>query len=150
MGGFLRARGYWDQAAALHQTALAAARQAGDRAGQARRAPRTGRDGSADRGLPAAAASLAQAVALYGRHRRPARPGRRLCQLGIVQRWTGDYSGRHRQPPSRRLRWPAALMTGAAKLAPSNILSAAQQMTGDYLAAAVNLPQALELYRRPR
>ena len=29
MGGFLRARGHWDQAAALYQTALAAARQAG-------------------------------------------------------------------------------------------------------------------------
>jgi hypothetical protein len=36
MAGFLDTRGHWDQAVALHQTALAAARQAGDRAGQAR------------------------------------------------------------------------------------------------------------------
>ena len=36
MAGFLDARGHWDQALALHQTALAAARQAGDRPGQAR------------------------------------------------------------------------------------------------------------------
>ena len=36
MAGFLGGRGYWDQALALHQTALAAARQAGDRPGQAR------------------------------------------------------------------------------------------------------------------
>src|SRR5262249_38598317 len=30
IGGFLAARGHWDQSAALHQIALAAARQAGD------------------------------------------------------------------------------------------------------------------------
>ena len=35
MGGFLLARGHWDQAIALHQTALATARQAGDRPGEA-------------------------------------------------------------------------------------------------------------------
>ena len=35
IGGFLAARGHWDQSAALHQTALAAARQAGDRLGEA-------------------------------------------------------------------------------------------------------------------
>ncbi len=35
ISGFLFARGHWDQSAALHQAALAAARQAGDRAGQA-------------------------------------------------------------------------------------------------------------------
>jgi Tetratricopeptide repeat len=36
MASFLQIRGHWDQAVALHQTALAAARQAGDRPGQAR------------------------------------------------------------------------------------------------------------------
>ncbi|MGH3407596.1 MAG: tetratricopeptide repeat protein, partial [Streptosporangiaceae bacterium] len=35
VGGFLRARGHWDQAAAQYQTALGAARRASDRAGQA-------------------------------------------------------------------------------------------------------------------
>jgi DNA-binding XRE family transcriptional regulator len=35
ISNFLFTRGYWDQAAGLHQAALAAARQAGDRAGQA-------------------------------------------------------------------------------------------------------------------
>ncbi len=35
MSGFLAARGHWDQSAALHQSALAAARQAGDRLGEA-------------------------------------------------------------------------------------------------------------------
>ena len=35
MGGFLRARGHWDQAAEQYQTALIAAREAGDLPGQA-------------------------------------------------------------------------------------------------------------------
>ena len=35
MSGFLAARGHWDQSAALHQSALAAARRAGDRLGEA-------------------------------------------------------------------------------------------------------------------
>jgi hypothetical protein len=35
ISGFLRVHGYWDQAAALNQAALATARQANDRAGQA-------------------------------------------------------------------------------------------------------------------
>ncbi len=35
ISGFLFARGHWDQSAGLHQAALATARQAGDRAGQA-------------------------------------------------------------------------------------------------------------------
>jgi hypothetical protein len=37
MDGFVQTRGYWDQGLVLHQAALAAARRAGDRAGQAAR-----------------------------------------------------------------------------------------------------------------
>jgi uncharacterized membrane-anchored protein len=36
IASFLAVRGHWDQAIVLHQTALAAARRAGDRPGQAR------------------------------------------------------------------------------------------------------------------
>src|SRR5262249_2251410 len=35
ISGFLAARGHWDQSTAVHRTALAAARQAGDRRGEA-------------------------------------------------------------------------------------------------------------------
>jgi hypothetical protein len=38
MDGFVQTRGYWDQGLVLHQVALAAARRAGDRVGQARAA----------------------------------------------------------------------------------------------------------------
>ncbi len=64
IGGFLAARGHWDQFAALHQTALAAARQAGDRLGEADTLAELGilRRHAGD--YPAAAASLARALAL--------------------------------------------------------------------------------------
>ena len=52
MSGFLAARGHWDQSAALHQTALAAARQAGDRLGEADTLAELGAAAAGDRGLP--------------------------------------------------------------------------------------------------
>src|SRR5260221_11983974 len=65
MSGFLSAHGHWDQSVALHRTALAAARRAGDQLGEA--------DTLAGRGVvqpetgdyPAATASLDRALALY-------------------------------------------------------------------------------------
>ncbi len=66
IGDFLRAHGDWDQAAALHRTALAAARQAGDLPGQALALRQLGILARQSGDLPAAAASLTQAVALYG------------------------------------------------------------------------------------
>ena len=52
MSGFLAARGHWDQSAALHQTALAAARQAGDRLGEADTLAELGVLQARDRRLP--------------------------------------------------------------------------------------------------
>lgn len=71
---------------------------------------------------PAAAASLAQAVALYGRVGDRAGQAYALCQQGIMQRWTGNYAA---APPtmSRRSYWPAALMTSGPKPAPSSSLA---------------------------
>ena len=65
MSGFLAARGHWDQSAALHQTALAAARQAGDRLGEADTLAELGACSGTTGDYPAAAASLARALALY-------------------------------------------------------------------------------------
>ena len=69
MGGFLRARGHWDQSAALHQTALAAARQAGDRPGEAGALDELGVLQQQTGDYPAAAASLAQAAGAVPRPR---------------------------------------------------------------------------------
>jgi tetratricopeptide (TPR) repeat protein/transcriptional regulator with XRE-family HTH domain len=147
MGGFLAVHGHWDQAAALHRTALAAARDAGDRAGQAGALLDLGL--LAVRGVgdcAAAAASLAQAAALYGYL--DDRPGqaRTLNQLGWVHTLTGDYRAAitsHQQA--------LALARGAGdRLAEADALGFqgyAHQMTGDYEASAANLDDALALYR---
>ena len=66
MSGFLAARGYWDQSAALHQTALTAARQAGDRLGEADTLTELGVLQEETGDYPAAATTLTRAVALYG------------------------------------------------------------------------------------
>ena len=122
MGGFLVARGHWDQAAALHQTALTAARQAGDQPGQAGTLHDLGVMGTLTGDYPAAAASLAQAVALYGRIGDRAGQAYALCQQGICN------AGPATTPPpspamSRRSYWPAALMTSVQKPAPSSSLA---------------------------
>jgi len=145
MGGFLRTHGHWDQAAALHQTALSAARHAGDTPGQAGTLHELGLMGTLTGDYPAAAASLAQAVALYGDI--GDRPGQAyaLCQLAIVQVVTGDYPAgiaSHQQA--------LALARGSgdqgAEACALQTLGFAQQQTGEYLASAANLADALALY----
>ncbi len=81
ISGFLAARGHWDQSAALHHSALAAARQAGDRLGEA---DTLGTLGELQRGTGdylAAAASLAQALALT------VRPGTSAARHGPSTSW---------------------------------------------------------------
>jgi tetratricopeptide (TPR) repeat protein/transcriptional regulator with XRE-family HTH domain len=146
MGGFLVARGYWDQAAVLHQTALAAARQAGDQPGQAGTLHDLGVMGTLTGDYAAAAASLAQAVALYGCTGDQAGQAYALCQQGMLQRWTGNYSAAlasHEQA--------LALARGSddrrAEAIALKLLSVAQLEVGDYLAPVVDLADALDLYR---
>ena len=75
MGGFLQTRGYWDQGVVLHQAALAAARRAGDRPGQARALMLLSAMQTLTGDNPAAAASHRQALELYrDLGDRPARP----------------------------------------------------------------------------
>ena len=91
MGGFLAARGHWDQFAALHQTALAAARQAGDPLGEAHTLAGLGllRRESGD--YPAAAASHQQALALSRDLGDLLGQAWSLNGLGLVLQETGDY-----------------------------------------------------------
>ena len=146
MSGFLAARGHWDQSAALHQSALAAARRAGDRLGEA--------DALAELGIvqletgdyPAAAASLAQALALYGDLGDLPGQAHALNQLGFLHVLTGDYpaaAASHQQA--------LALARGAgdrlAEAAALNHLGLVQHLTGDYPAAAASQQQALALFR---
>src|SRR5262249_7842274 len=65
MASYLEARGHWDQALALHQIALAAARRAGDRPGQARALMLLGAMQVLTGDFASALASFQQALAVY-------------------------------------------------------------------------------------
>ena len=99
IGQFLAARGHWDQFAALHQTALAAARQAGDQLGEAYTLAELGLLRREAGDYPAAAASLARAVALCGEAGDLSGQGYVLTQLGSVHVADRRLPGRRRQPP---------------------------------------------------
>jgi transcriptional regulator with XRE-family HTH domain len=101
ISGFLTARGHWDQSAALHQSALAAARRAGDQRGEADTLAELGGLQGDMGGYPAAAASLAQALALYGAAGDLLGQAFALNQLGFLRLLTGDYPAAatsHQQP----------------------------------------------------
>jgi tetratricopeptide (TPR) repeat protein/transcriptional regulator with XRE-family HTH domain len=146
LSGFLAARGHWDQSTALHEGALAAARRADDRLGQA--------DAHAGLGFvqremgdyPAAAASLARAMTIYADL--GDRPGRAhaLTELGFLDVLTGDY-----RAAEASYQQALALARGAAdrlgEAAALNHLGLVQQLTGDYLAATASQQEALALFR---
>jgi tetratricopeptide (TPR) repeat protein/transcriptional regulator with XRE-family HTH domain len=146
MVDFLDARGHWDQAAALHQLAVTAAGQAGDRAGQARALTSLGATQGSAGNYRAAAASVTQALALYHDLGDRAGQANALNNLGIVQRWSGDY-----QAAAASCRQALELFRdlghrygqGDALLE----LGAVQMQTGNYAAAAESLQHALALYR---
>jgi tetratricopeptide (TPR) repeat protein/transcriptional regulator with XRE-family HTH domain len=145
IGGFLAARGHWDQSAALHQSALAAARQAGDRLGEADALSTLGVLQRENGSYPAAAASLARALALY--RDIGDRPGQAdaLNELGFLCVLTGDYRA---ATASHQQALLLARGTGdrrAEAHAVSN-LGLVQQLTGDYPAAAASQQQALALF----
>ncbi|HUA28157.1 MAG TPA: tetratricopeptide repeat protein, partial [Streptosporangiaceae bacterium] len=145
MGGFLAARGHWDQSAALHQSALAAAHQAGDRLGEAGALSTLGALQRESGSYPAAAASLARALALY--RDIGDRPGQAdvLNELGFLRVLTGDYraaAASHRQ--ALLLARGAGDRRGEAHSV-SN-LGLVQQLTGDHAAAAASQQQALAVF----
>jgi tetratricopeptide (TPR) repeat protein/transcriptional regulator with XRE-family HTH domain len=146
MGGFLRARGHWDQAADQYQTALSAARLAGDRPGEAGALDELGLLHQLTGNYPAAAASLARAVALY--RDLGDLPGQvyALNHLGLVQTDIADYSAAE---ASHRQACGLARSTGdrLAEAVSITDLGQVQQITGDYAAAAANHERALAMFR---
>jgi tetratricopeptide (TPR) repeat protein/transcriptional regulator with XRE-family HTH domain len=145
-GGFLYTRGYWDQAIALHQIALAAARRAGIRPGQAAALHQLCILQAETGANQAAAASQRQALDLYrdlgDRHGQ----AQALDGLSLVHGMASDY--------------PAAITAERQALdlyrdlgdrhGQSDALSGLgylQLRAGDYPAAAASLRQALKLFR---
>jgi DNA-binding SARP family transcriptional activator/tetratricopeptide (TPR) repeat protein len=145
ISGYLATRGHWDQSAALHQTALAAARQAEDRLGEADTLGTLGELQQHNGDYPAAAASLAHALALYrdaGDRRGQAYT---LRQLGLLRIVTGDY------PAAAASQQQALTLFGdlGDRLGQASALTSLgllQQQTGDHPAAAASLQRALALF----
>ena len=146
ISGFLHAHGHWDQSAALHQSALTAARQAGDRLGEAYTLSKLGVVQQETGDYPAAAATLARAVALF--YDLGDSPGEAyaLTQLGLVHVLTGDYpaaAASHQQA----LALARSASDHTREAAALNGFGLVQQQTGDYPAAAASQRQALALCR---
>jgi tetratricopeptide (TPR) repeat protein/transcriptional regulator with XRE-family HTH domain len=146
MGGFLRSRGHWDQAAEQYQTALMAAREAGDLPGQAGVLDELGLLQQLTSDYPAATATLAEAIGLF--RDLGDLPGQvyALNHLGLVQVDVADYpaaAASHRQALGLA-RDAGDQLAEAVSLID---LGMVQQMTGDYPAASACYEQALPLAR---
>ncbi len=100
MGGFLRARGHWDQAAGQYQTALSAARRAGDRPGQAGTLDELGLLQQLTGGLPGRHRHARPGRGAVPGARRQARPGLRAQPSGPGPPGHRGLPGRGRQPPA--------------------------------------------------
>jgi tetratricopeptide (TPR) repeat protein len=146
MAGFLETRGYWDQGLVLHQAALAAARRAGDRAGQARALMLLSPVQGMTDDVPAAAASAGGALRLYRDLGYRVGQAAALTQIGFLHQLTDDY------------RAAAAELRQALKVFRDlghrrgqgdalTHLGEVHCQTGDYRAAAACLQQGLELHR---
>jgi tetratricopeptide (TPR) repeat protein/transcriptional regulator with XRE-family HTH domain len=146
VSGFLAARGHRDQSAALHQTALTAARQSRDRLGEADTLGELADVQQETGDYPAATASLARALALYGEA--GDRPGQAyiLSALSFLRSMAGDY-------PAAAVSCQQALALARATSDPLaeadalQELGRVQQLTGDYPAAVASFQHALELCR---
>jgi tetratricopeptide (TPR) repeat protein/transcriptional regulator with XRE-family HTH domain len=146
LSGFLAVRGYGDQSAALHQSALTAARQAGDRLGEADTLDGLGVLQGDAGDYPAATATLARAVALYGDAGDLPGQAHALNQLAYLYVLTADY-------PAATASTQQAL--ALARSASDRSIEAdalihlgmAQQLSGDYLAAVASQRLALSLCR---
>jgi tetratricopeptide (TPR) repeat protein/transcriptional regulator with XRE-family HTH domain len=144
MAAFLYAGGRWDQAIAVHLTALAAARQAGDRPGQARALLLLAETRLMTNDRAAAVAASQQALALYRDLGDRAGQGVALTWLGVLHKVAGAY-----QPAAACYQQALELFRDLgdrrSEAGALSGLSTVQQETGDYRAAAASARQALEL-----
>jgi tetratricopeptide (TPR) repeat protein/transcriptional regulator with XRE-family HTH domain len=148
MHDFLYARGHWDQQLALDQIALAAARQADDRPGQARTLLLLSDPQFYTGDRAAAVATTQQALALYRDLGNQVGQASALIGLGSIYRLSSDY-----RSAAACCQQALELFRGLGnrpRQAYALIhLGVVKHDTGDYRAAAASLQQALELSRDP-
>ena len=146
MAGFLQTRGYWDQGLVLHQAALAAARQAGDRAGQARALRLLSPMQLVTGNTPGAIASATEALQLYRDLGDGADQADALIQIGFMHHMADDY-----QAAAAELRQALELFRGLGHRRGQGdaltYLGEVHGNTGDNRSAVACLRQALELHR---
>ncbi len=147
MGGFLRARGYWDQAAGQYRTALAAARQAGDRPGQAGLLDELGLLQQLTSDYPAATAALAEAIELFGELGDLPSQAHARNHLGLVHMDIADYltaEANHREALALARKAGDQLAEAVSLID----LGMVHWRTADYPAALACYDQALPLTRQ--
>jgi tetratricopeptide (TPR) repeat protein/transcriptional regulator with XRE-family HTH domain len=146
MSGFLAARGHWDQSAALHQSALAAARQAGDRLDEADTLRELGPLQRESGDYASAAVTLARALALYRDIGDQPGQADAFNELGYLHTLTGDYMAATASY-QQALGLVRGLGDRRSEAWTLNGMGLLQHLTGDYPAAFASQQQALELFR---
>jgi DNA-binding SARP family transcriptional activator/Tfp pilus assembly protein PilF len=144
--GFLQLGGYWDQDFALLQTAVAAARQAGDRPSQGQLLLLLGLAQWMTGDFAGATAIFGQALALYRDLGDPAGQGEAIIGIAYICLMSDDYPA-----ATASLLQALELLRGIGhQRGQANALESlgtVYQLTGNYPAAAASQRQALELYR---
>jgi len=146
ISNFLDGGGFWDQAIGLHRTALAAAREAGDRHGQADALNRLAifQTGTGD--FAAGAANQRQALALYRELGDRLGQGDALHTQGYVQQMAADFPAAAASFGQALTRYREAgdrIGQGDAMLD----LAGVQEFADGYPAAGASLRRALALFR---
>jgi tetratricopeptide (TPR) repeat protein len=143
--GYLCSHGHWDQALALHRTALAAARQGGDRYAELSVLTNLGVVQRLTGATSSALSSLTAALELS--RDLSDRPGEAhaLNELGVTQYVIGDPASV--ASLSRAVDAYRVLNDGPGEAAALNDLGIAQMESGNVGAAEVGFTQALKLHR---
>ena len=146
MHGFLRSRGHWDQALALHRAAVKAACHANDWCAHVGALTDLGDIQYLTGDYSAATSNLTRALELYDGHGNSSGGPNARSLLGAVQRLTGDYPAALASL-TRALELYQGLGNRLGEAGALRYLGLVQQTVGDYPAAAASLARALELVR---
>ena len=144
--GFLRSQGYWDQAVALHQTALQAARHLSDPHAEARALTDLGDVQYLTGNHAGAEISLTLAVELAGQLGDQRGEAAALVEFGILRQNSGDLATAEASL-TRALDLSAAHGDQLGQANALNNLGAVQFKTSKFTAAADGQEQALKIYR---
>ncbi len=146
IGGLWRYDGPWAEASVRHAAAARAARQLGDRLGQANALADLGQTRSFTGEYPAAIAALEEALGFYRELGDRLGQAHALIELGVVRHVTSDYPAAV-QVLEEALGLYGELSDRAGQVTASSYLGTVRRLTGDYPAAAQAQEQALEAIR---